>query len=120
MTAMTLRSAEEGGCIAQQVRQALLNAACKADVAESLMRGRTIRLSKSRRTVIDLLYFANQLPTVPVQRRMGLAAVVAARAACRGRPQWSAIFTKAYALTARELPELRRAYVKFPWPHLYE
>ncbi len=84
------------------------------------MRGRTIRLSKSRRTVIDLLYFANQFPTIPVQRRIGLAAVVAARAACRERPQWSAIFAKAYALTARELPELRRAYVKFPWPHLYE
>ena len=78
------------------------------------MRGRAIRLSKPRRMVIDLLYFAKQLPTVPVQRRMALATVVAARAACRNRPQWTAIFAKAYALTAREFPELRRAYVKFP------
>ena len=84
------------------------------------MRGRAIRLSKPRRMVIDLLYFAKALPTVPVQRRMALASVVAARAACRNRPQWTAIFAKAYALTAREFPELRRAYVKFPWPQLYE
>jgi hypothetical protein len=84
------------------------------------MRGRSIGFSKSRRTVIDLLYFANQFPTLPVQRRMGLAPVVAARAACRDRPQWTAIFAKAYAMTAREVPELRRAYVKFPWPQLYE
>jgi len=30
------------------------------------------------------------------------------------------LFTKAYALVAAARPELRRAYVKFPWPHLYE
>ena len=34
--------------------------------------------------------------------------------------RWTVIFTKAYALLAQEFPELRRAYVRFPWPHLYE
>jgi hypothetical protein len=84
------------------------------------MRGRAIRLSLQRRMVIDLLYFARGVPTVPVQKRMSLAPLVAARAACRDRPRWTAIFTKAYALLAEEIPELRRAYVKVPWPHLYE
>jgi hypothetical protein len=84
------------------------------------MRGRMIRLSVARRIVIDLLYFASGIPTVPVQKRMSLGALVAARAACRERPRWTAIFTKAYALMAREFPEFRRAYVKIPWPHLYE
>ena len=84
------------------------------------MRGRMIRLSIPRRIVIDLLYFASGIPTVPVQKRMSLGALVAARAACRERPRWTAIFTKAYALMAREFPEFRRAYVKLPWPHLYE
>jgi hypothetical protein len=84
------------------------------------MRGRMIRLSVPRRIVIDLLYFARGIPTVPVQKRMSLGALVAARAACRERPRWTAIFTKAYALMAREFPEFRRAYVKIPWPHLYE
>ncbi len=84
------------------------------------MRGRMIPLSVPRRMVIDLLYFARGIPTVPVQKRMALGALVAARAACRERPRWTAIFTKAYALMAREFPQFRRAYVKLPWPHLYE
>ena len=84
------------------------------------MRGRSIPLSLQRRMVIDLLHFARGVPTVPVQKRMSLAQLLAARAACRDRPRWTAIFTKAYALLAEEVPELRRAYVKFPWPHLYE
>src|SRR5262245_60391128 len=84
------------------------------------MRGRGIPLSLPRRFVVDLLHFAAAIPTVPVQRRMHLAAVAKTRAACRNRPRWTAIFTKGYALVAREFPELRRAYVKFPWPMLYE
>lgn len=84
------------------------------------MRGRSIALSKPRRNVIDLLHFARMVPSLPVQKRMQLAAVVAARKACRERPQWSAIFIKAYALVAQDMPILRRAYIKVPWPHLYE
>lgn len=84
------------------------------------MRGRAIRLSKSRRMVVDLLHFARSIPTVPVQRRMQLASLIAARAASADKPRWTAIFAKAYALVAEEYPVLRRAYVKLPWPHLYE
>ncbi len=84
------------------------------------MRGKMIRLSVPRRMVGDLLYFASGIPTVPVQKRMSLGALAAARAACRERPRWTTLFTKAYALMAREFPEFRRAYVKLPWPHLYE
>jgi hypothetical protein len=84
------------------------------------MRGRAIPLSKPRRTTIDFLHFARALPTVPVQRRMSIEAVVAARNSCRERPHWVTIFAKAYALVGKEYSVLRRAYVKFPWPHLYE
>jgi hypothetical protein len=84
------------------------------------MRGRAIRLSRPRRMVIDFLHFAKAMPTVPVQRRMNLAAVVASRAACRDRPRWTAIFAKAIALASKEFAVLRRAYVKCPWPRLYE
>ena len=70
--------------------------------------------------VLDMLYFAKRIPTLPVQRRMLLAPLVAARAQCRQRVRWTAIFTKAYAIVAQEIPELRRAYVKIPWPVLYE
>ena len=84
------------------------------------MRGRMIPLSVPRRMVIDLLHFARQIPTIPVQKRMSLAPLIAARSACREKPRWTAIFAKAYALMARDFPELRRAYCKIPWPHLYE
>jgi hypothetical protein len=70
--------------------------------------------------VIDLLHFATAVPSIPVQRPMSLGPLAAARAACRDRPQWTAIFAKGYALVAREFPDLRRAYLKIPWPHLYE
>lgn len=70
--------------------------------------------------VIDLLHFARKLPSIPVQRRIDLHALVEARAACRPRPKWSAIFLKAYALVLDDFPELRRSYIKFPWPKLYE
>lgn len=84
------------------------------------MRGRMIPLSLPRRMVIDLLYFARGIPTVPVQKRIALKPLLAARAACRERPRWTAIFTKAYALMADEFPEFRRAYCRIPWTHLYE
>jgi pyruvate/2-oxoglutarate dehydrogenase complex dihydrolipoamide acyltransferase (E2) component len=83
--------------------------------------GRNLALSLPRRIMCDLLAFAKAIPTVPVQRRMNLAGVVAARARLApDAPGWVALFTKAYALTAERHPELRRAYLSFPRPHLYE
>ena len=85
------------------------------------MRGRTLSLSVPRTIICDLMHFAVQVPTVPVQRRMNLSALVTARKGDRTlRPTWTAIFTKAFALVAGESPELRRVYCKFPWPHIYE
>jgi hypothetical protein len=82
--------------------------------------GRNVSLSVPRRLICDLMHFAHRVPTVPVERRMKLAAVVAARQEAAPRPSWCAIFTKALALVAANRPELRRAYLTFPWAHLYE
>jgi hypothetical protein len=68
----------------------------------------------------DLLHFAHQIPTIPVQRRMHLGAIQAARARLEDRPSWVALFLKGYGLVCREMPALRRAYLRFPWAHLYE
>jgi hypothetical protein len=84
------------------------------------MRGRAIRLSPAKRLVLDVLHFSRGIPTVPVQKRMSIAPLVQARAACGKSPRWTAIFVKAYALLAREIPELRRVYVKLPLPHIFE
>lgn len=82
--------------------------------------GFRLPLSLPRRLICDYLHFARQIPTVPVQRRMELADVMAARQDAKPRPSWSALFTKAYALTCAAWPQLRRAYLAFPWPHLYQ
>jgi hypothetical protein len=83
-------------------------------------RGRNLALSLPRRFVCDLIYFAQQVPTVPVQRRMQLASLVTARLEAVPRPSWCAIFTKAFGMVAAARPDLRRAYLSFPTPHLYE
>jgi hypothetical protein len=84
------------------------------------MKGKWLPLSVPRRLMTDMMRYALKVPTVPIERTMDLSAVVHARAACAIRPPWVGIFAKAFALTAREFPELRRVYLKWPWPHLYE
>jgi hypothetical protein len=84
------------------------------------MRGRRISLSPARRIITDLMRYATAVPGIPTERTMDLAPIIAARNAVPYRPAWAGIFAKALALTAREFPALRRAYVKWPWPHLYE
>ena len=84
------------------------------------MRGRTVRLTVNRRLILDAMRISARVPVASAQRRMELGTVAAARTRCTGRPSWVALFVKAFALTADEVPELRRTYVSFPWPHLYE
>ncbi|MET0940179.1 MAG: hypothetical protein ABWY13_02335 [Mesorhizobium sp.] len=84
------------------------------------MRGRALKLSAPRRLVCDLMRFSIGVPRITVQRQMTLGPLLKARSGLKTRPSWAAIFLKGYALLSREVPELRRAYVKFPRPHLFE
>jgi hypothetical protein len=84
------------------------------------MRGRTLRLSAARRIIADLMYFGAGVPGVPAQRTIELSGLRAARAAAARQPRWSSIFAKAYGVVSDEFPELRRVYLKYPWPRLYE
>lgn len=84
------------------------------------MRGRAVKLSPARRLVGDLMRFSTDIPRITVQRRMNLGPLIEARQRLDPRPSWTAIFLKGYALLSQETPDLRRAYVKLPWPHLYE
>lgn len=83
-------------------------------------KGRRLALSLPRRQICDLMHFALKVPTIPVQRRMNLAPLMAARKAVNPRPSWAAIFTKAFALISARHAPLRRFYIGFPWAHLYE
>jgi hypothetical protein len=83
-------------------------------------RNRHVPLSLSRRLACDAMHFSQKVPLVVAERRLHLAALVAARQATLPRPSWFAVFMKAYALVAARRPELRRAYLTLPWPRLYE
>lgn len=82
--------------------------------------GRNLPLSLPRRLLADMMDLGQRVPTVAVERPMNLAALAAAREASRPRPSWSAIFTKAFGIVTARRPELRRAYIPFPYAHLYE
>lgn len=82
--------------------------------------GKTLPLSLPRRLIGDLLHFAQRIPSVPVQRLMNLKVLADARARTRPRISWCALFLKGYARVAVQVPQLRRAYMSFPFSRLYE
>jgi len=83
-------------------------------------RGRYLPLSLPRRWVGDLLYFSRRVPLVAAERPLRVAALDAARRATPTPPGWAALLIKGVALVGRRIPELRRAFMPFPWPRLYE
>src|SRR5262249_26784969 len=68
----------------------------------------------------DIMHVSRKVPIIPVFRQMNLAQLIAARAASPQRVGWCAIFLKAFAMVAAEMPEFRRSYMAFPWPRLFE
>lgn len=82
--------------------------------------GRNLPLSLPRRVICDLMDFSWAVPFIPIERRMSLSALAAARDLAMPRPGWCALFVKAFGSVAAQRPELRRAYFNLPIPHLYE
>jgi hypothetical protein len=89
-------------------------------MSQSAPTGFSIPLSAPRRLINDLVHFARQVPTVPVQRTMDVSRVAALRDRAARRVGWAAIFTKAYAQVCSDFPALRRAYLEYPRPRLYQ
>ena len=77
-------------------------------------------LTRPRRIIGDLMHFAKQVPSIPVQRRMRLDVLSLARRGCVPRPRWVTLFASGFARLAAREPRLRQSYLKFPYPHLYE
>ena len=86
----------------------------------AMVTGRRIALPLPRRWIADLLHAGRRIPTITVERRVDVSAVAAARKRLADPPPWVVLFTKAYAIVASRRPELRRAYMPFPWPHLFQ
>jgi hypothetical protein len=67
-----------------------------------------------------MLHFAMKVPVVAGERTLRIKNLVEARRATPFAPSWYATILKAYAIVSERIPELRRAYMPYPWPHLYE
>ncbi len=83
-------------------------------------KGIRLPLSPARRLVVELLHHAKKVPSLPLKMPLNVGQLAAARATCESRPSWIGIFLKAFALVARERPELRRVFMPWPRAHLYE
>lgn len=70
--------------------------------------------------VCDLLHFSRRVPTVPVQRVIDVNRLAELREQPGAHIGWVTLFTKAFARVAAEMPELRRAYLSYPQPRLYQ
>jgi hypothetical protein len=74
------------------------------------------RLDRQRLLVCDVVAAARRVPVFPVERLLDLSTVAAARDAAPTRVGWAALFIKAYAIVAREMPALRSWYLPGLWP----
>jgi hypothetical protein len=68
----------------------------------------------------DFLGQSQHIPLAHGERRIDIRTLRTAVAAARPRPNWLPLFFKAYAMVAAQRPVLRRMYVRWPWPRLYE
>jgi hypothetical protein len=81
---------------------------------------RYLRLSLPRLWMRDVVHFGLKSMVVGGSTSLKVSAVAEARRKNQPLIGWSAILVKAIGLTSLQWPELRRAYIPFPWPHLYE
>src|SRR6266568_3726673 len=85
-----------------------------------LPRGRSLKLSRGRRLIADIMHFSRDVPQVTVERIAHIPEVVLAREAASPRPGWYPVLLKAFALAAMKVPELRRSLLTVPYSRLYE
>jgi hypothetical protein len=67
-----------------------------------------------------MLRHARRVPTVPHSYDLTVADLADARRRCPDPPSWLTIFLRAWGLVAQRRPELRRVYIPWLVPHLYE
>jgi hypothetical protein len=70
--------------------------------------------------IAELMHHAQKVPSLPLGKMMDINDLVNARSEMANPPSWIAIFLRAYALVAQQIPELRRTYIPLPYKHLYE
>lgn len=82
--------------------------------------GRRIPFSNGRRLVDDVIRVSNQMPMAAFSTQWDVAQIAKLRRMAKPKISWNVLMMKAHAIVCRKNAELRRSYVRFPYPHLYE
>ena len=84
------------------------------------LKGRSLGMPKSRRTVTDLLRLTSRVPAHTQLCKLSIPDVVIARQATAIRIGWPVVMFRAYANVCADMAELRRVFVRWPRPRIYE
>jgi hypothetical protein len=84
------------------------------------IKGRRMKIGRSRVNILDFLYFARGTPGCVQSRQINVAPLAAAREASPVRISWSTLFIRAMVIVSTRWPFLRQCYMRWPWPHIYE
>ena len=83
-------------------------------------RGHRMRVPVRRRLSCDLLWFNRSVPLCGHDRVIQLRELAQARSKLSCRISWPALFIRAFGLVARQYPELRQTWYRWPVSHLYQ
>jgi hypothetical protein len=86
----------------------------------SVSGSRRFFIPRSRRLSCDVLHFHRRAAICPHDRRCLLEDIDRLRRTSMRRISWAALMLKAYGLAAKEIRELRRAWLGGPVPTIYE
>jgi hypothetical protein len=82
--------------------------------------GQTLPLSRLWRFLSETFSLGRTTSPMRIQRRLLLADVATARGIASPSPSWRAVFLKAFAHVSAANPLLRRCFLSWPWPRIYE
>ena len=88
-----------------------------------MKRGKSVPISLGRRLLIEHCHFSDATQKGVIKRRISIGPMMAAlecAALNDAKPPLPLIFIKAFAIVAKDMPQLRWSYVKLPWPQFYE
>jgi hypothetical protein len=83
-------------------------------------KGHYVRQSLPRKWIADMLRCCQRVPVVAAERTIRVRVAADARKAGGLAIAWNTMMVKGMALVSQRIPEMRRAYLPYPWPRLYE
>jgi len=82
--------------------------------------GKSIPIHWTRTFISDLVYYSSKIPLCTIEKNILLPELENLRQGREVRIGWASIFTKAMGIASIQFPELRRAWIPFPYAHIYE